>query len=77
MKNRYEGLRMANAKRTRIGRNAITGRFMRVAKAQQHPKTSVVETIKKGEQKKMEAAFRRPKTWQMNCNQETEHGIVT
>jgi len=32
----------------KIGRSAITGRFMPVAKAKRRPKTTVVETIKKG-----------------------------
>jgi hypothetical protein len=33
---------------SKIGRNAGTGRFTTVKTAQQHPKTHVVETIKKG-----------------------------
>jgi hypothetical protein len=36
------------AKTTKIGRDAGTGKFMPVKEAGKHPKTSVVETIKKG-----------------------------
>lgn len=32
---------------TKIGRNAETGRFIPVKEAAKHPKTTVVETIKK------------------------------
>jgi hypothetical protein len=32
---------------TKIGRSAATGKFTSVKTAQQHPKTHVVETIKK------------------------------
>ena len=35
------------AKTTKIGRDAGTGKFILVKEAQKHPKTSVVETIKK------------------------------
>jgi hypothetical protein len=34
-------------KGTKIGRDAGTGQFITVKEAQRHPKTSVVETIKK------------------------------
>jgi len=36
---------------TKIGRDAGSGRFIPVKTAQQHPKTAVVETIKKGGKK--------------------------
>jgi hypothetical protein len=35
-------------KTTKIGRDAETGRFIPVREAERRPKTSVVETIKKG-----------------------------
>jgi hypothetical protein len=31
----------------KIGRSAISGKFVPVSKAKQHPRTTVVETIKK------------------------------
>lgn len=37
------------AKLTKIGRNAGTGRFISVEKAKKNPKTSTVETMKRGE----------------------------
>jgi hypothetical protein len=36
------------AKSTKIGRNAGTGKFTTVKAAVNHPKTHVVETVKKG-----------------------------
>lgn len=36
-----------NAKTYKVGRSAITGRFMTVKGARQRPRTSVVETMKK------------------------------
>lgn len=34
-------------KTTKIGRDAGTGKFIPVKEAQKHPKTAIVETIKK------------------------------
>jgi hypothetical protein len=38
---------MAKSNTTKIGRNAGTGRFVPVKTAIKHPKTNVVETIKR------------------------------
>jgi hypothetical protein len=35
------------SKATKIGRDAGTGKFIPVKQAERHPKTSVVETVKK------------------------------
>jgi len=43
-----KGPTMPNRKTMKIGRSAITGRFMPLTKARQRPSTAVVETIKKG-----------------------------
>ena len=46
------GFAMARTGNTRkIGRSAITGKFMPVAKAKKQGRTSVVETIKKPDKK--------------------------
>jgi hypothetical protein len=39
------------AKTRKIGRSAITGKFMKVKKAQKQKRTSVVETIKNSKKK--------------------------
>lgn len=41
------GKQMSKTKTVQIGRNAGTGKFETVKQALKHPKTSVVETIKK------------------------------
>ncbi|MCW5772762.1 MAG: hypothetical protein KIT16_14050 [Rhodospirillaceae bacterium] len=38
--------------KTKIGRSAVSGKFITVKQAQSRPNTSVVETIKKGGGKK-------------------------
>jgi hypothetical protein len=49
-----EGKKMAQKEKggdsgeTKIGRDAKTGRFIPVEEAEEHPHTTVVETIKKG-----------------------------
>jgi len=40
------------SKSVKIGRNAGSGRFTTVKTAREHPKTHVVETVKKGSTKK-------------------------
>lgn len=42
---------MAQKGTTKIGRDAESGRFITVKEAERHPKTSVVETIKKSGKK--------------------------
>jgi hypothetical protein len=38
---------MSTRNSSKIGRSAVTGKFMPVAKAQKQPRTSVVETIRR------------------------------
>ena len=35
------------AKSVKVGRSAVTGKFIKVEQAKKHPRTSTVETIKK------------------------------
>jgi len=34
-------------KTTKVARSAVTGRFVKLSEAKRHPRTTVVETIKK------------------------------
>lgn len=43
---------MSKSKSTKIGRDAKTGQFIPVKEAIKRPKTTVVETIKKGGKKR-------------------------
>jgi hypothetical protein len=38
---------MAPKSPTKVARSAITGRFVKASTAKRHPKTTVVETVKK------------------------------
>lgn len=42
---------MANKKDVKIGRHAGNGQFTTIKYAKNHPKTTVVETIRKGKKK--------------------------